>query len=543
MFTLPRQAMIHASNPILSGFHPDPSICRVGEWFYLANSTFQWFPGVELHRSRDLVHWERLPSPLRRASQLDLRGVPDSGGVWAPCLTHADGRFWLVYTNARGVEGVYKDVPNYVVTAEDPRGEWSEPVFLNASGFDPSLFHDDDGRKYVCNMLWDHRPGHRLFAGIVVQEYSPEERRLVGPAKLVYTGTPALGTEGPHLFKRDGVYYLMVAEGGTAYWHGVQLARARSVWGPYESDPQPLLTAKHDPSSPLQRTGHGCLVDTPKGDLFVAYLCGRPVPVGWQKPCPLCRETALVPVEWNAEGWLRMKGVEGVVPPVEFDVDLPEAPVAPEPETDVFEGLAELPPRFKTLRIPLEDGAGSLSARPGFLRLFGGDAPTSLHRQSLVARRVQDFACEAETELEFAPESFQQMAGLTLLYDARNFFFLHLTRDEETAQNVLRLAVRDNLAFSNPIPGGFVPLGGATHVWLRVRKDVFALRFSYSLDGSSWTDVCGELDGSHLCDEAYRELRSDGHTGPFAGMACVDLTGRRLPADFRYFAYRGRDRG
>ena len=156
--------MIHAINPVLPGFHPDPSVCRVGEWFYLASSTFQWFPGVELHRSRDLVHWERLPSPLRRVSQLDLRGVPDSGGVWAPCLTHADGLFWLVYTNARGVEGVYKDVPNYVVTAEDPCGPWSEPVFLNSSGFDPSLFHDDDGRKYVVNMLWDHFPlGFRWY--------------------------------------------------------------------------------------------------------------------------------------------------------------------------------------------------------------------------------------------------------------------------------------------------------------------------------------------------------------------------------------------
>ena len=192
----------------------------------------------------------------------------------------------------------------------------------------------------------------------------------------------------------------------------------------------------------------------------------------------------------------------------------------------------------KTLRIPFEDGVGSLAERPGFLRLYGGDAPTSLHRQSLVARRVRDFVCEAETELEFAPENFQQMAGLTLLYDARNFFFLHLTRDEESGRNVLRLAVRDNLAFSNPIPGGFVPLGGATRVFLRVRKDVFALRFSYSLDGATWHDVCGELDGSHLCDEAYRELKSDGHTGPFAGMACVDLSGRRLPADFRSFSYR-----
>ena len=529
--------MIHATNPVLPGFHPDPSICRAGEWFYVATSTFQWFPGVELHRSRDLVHWERLPSPLRRVSQLDLRGDPDSGGVWAPCLTHADGLFWLVYTDAKGVAGRFKDVHNYLVTAADPCGEWSEPVYLNSSGFDPSMFHDDDGRKYVANMLWDHRDGKRLFAGIVVQEYSVAERRLVGPVRNVYKGTAALGTEGPHLFKKDGTYYLMCAEGGTAYWHGVQLARSKSVWGPYESDPRPLLTAKHDNSSPLQRTGHGCLVDTPKGDLFVAFLCGRPVPVGWQKPCPLCRETALAAVEWDSGGWLRLKGTAGVVPPVEFDVDLPEAPVPPEPELTVFSS-PELPVFFKTLRVPFDGETGSLSERPGWLRLRGRESPTSLHRQSLVARRIRHMRCEAETELEFAPESFQQMAGIEIVYDSSNYFYFHLTRDEETEQNVLRVAACDNRRQFDAVPGGFVPLGNATHVFLRVRKDVFALRFSYSADGASWRDVCGEIDGSHLCDEAYRELGSDGHTGPFAGMACTDLTGRRLHADFRSFACR-----
>ena len=527
--------MLHATNPVLPGFHPDPSICRVGDTFYLATSTFQWFPGVELHRSRDLVHWERLPSPLRRVSQLDLRGDPDSGGVWAPCLSHADGLFWLVYTDAKGVEGVYKDVRNYVVTAEDPCGEWSEPVFLNGRGFDPSLFHDEDGRKYLLNMLWDHRPGRRLFAGIQVQEYDPAARRLVGPVRVVYTGTPALGTEGPHLYKKDGRYYLMAAEGGTGFWHGVQLARADSIWGPYESDPQPLLTAKHNPESPLQRCGHG----SPKGDLFVAYLCGRPLP-GEPRRCPLSRETALVPVEWNAEGWLRMKGVEGVVPPVAFDVDLPEAPVPPEPARDDFGALSALPPHLKTLRVPFDDEMGSLSARPGFLRLYGREAPTSWHRQSHVARRVRDFACEAETELEFAPDCFQQMAGLALYYDVSNFFFFHLTRDEALGRNVLRLAVRDNRVFSEPLPdGGGLPVGGATRVRLRARKENFALRFFYSLDGGAfWRQAGGVFDGGHLCDEAYRELKTDGHTGTFASLLAVDLTGRRAPADFRYFEYR-----
>lgn len=532
--------MVHGTNPILAGFHPDPSICRAGGWFYLATSTFQWFPGVELHRSRDLVHWERLPSPLRRVSQLDMRGDVDSGGVWAPCLTYADGLFWLVYTDAKETRGAYKDVHNYLVTAEDPAGDWGEPVYLNSSGFDPSLFHDDDGRKYVVNMLWDHRAGHRPFAGIVAQEYSPVERRLIGPARVIYRGTPALGTEGPHLFRRGGLYYLTAAEGGTGYWHGVQLARSESVWGPYESDPQPLLTAKANPDSPLQRTGHGCLVDTPRGELFVAYLCGRPVECGGRgRRCPLCRETALAPVEWNADGWLRLKGVAGTVPPVEFDVDLPEAPVAPEPEVVEFSGPS-LPPAFKTLRVPFDGAMGSLSARPGWLRLYGRESPVSWHRQSLVARRVRHFSCEAWTELEFSPETFQQMAGLVLYYDASNFLYFHLTRDEGAGQNCLRLTAMDNRAASEPLPGGSIPLGGATRVFLRARKDVFSVRFSYSTDGMEWADACGEIDCSGLCDEAYGALGVDGHTGPFAGMACTDLSGRRLHADFRLFGYRGR---
>lgn len=531
--------MTHGINPILRGFHPDPAICRVGDWFYIATSTFQWFPGVELHRSRDLVHWELMPSPLRRVSQLDMRGDVDSGGIWAPCLSFSDGLYWLVYTDAKETRGPYKDVHNYLVTTDDPLGEWSEPVYLNSSGFDPSLFHDADGRKYLVNMLWDHRAGHRPFGGIVAQEYSPVEKRLVGPARKIYTGTAALGTEGPHIYRHGGLYYLMVAEGGTAFWHGVQLARSKSVWGPYESDPQPLLTAKNNPESPLQRTGHGSLVDTPGGELFVAYLCGRAIPFGGNgRRCPLCRETALAPVEWDGNGWLRLRGVEGTVPPVEFDVDLPEAPFAPEPEQVLFDS-PEIPAAFKTLRIPFDESMGSLAKRPGWLRLYGRESPVSWHRQSLVARRVTHFSCEAWTEMEFSPETFQQMAGLVIYYDALNFMYLHLTRDDGTGQNCLRLAIRSNGEFCEPIRGGFIPLGGTTHISLRAVKNVFSVRFSYSVDGREWNDVCGEIDGSNLCDEAYRAMGLDGHTGVFAGMACTDLSGRGCHADFRSFSYKG----
>ena len=140
--------LIMPQNPILTGFHPDPTICRVGDDYYLATSTFQWFPGVELYHSRDLVHWELLPSPLQRVSQLDMKGNPNSGGVWAPCLSYHEGVFYLIYTNVKNFHGIYKDTHNYLVTTTDPRGAWSEPVYLHSVGFDPSLFHDDDGRAY-----------------------------------------------------------------------------------------------------------------------------------------------------------------------------------------------------------------------------------------------------------------------------------------------------------------------------------------------------------------------------------------------------------
>ena len=167
-------------NPILKGFNPDPSICRVGDDYYIATSTFEWFPGVQIHHSRDLVNWRLVKRPLERASQLDMRGNPDSCGVWAPCLSHADGLFWLIYTDVKRLDGNFKDAHNYLVTAPAIAGPWSDPIYLNSSGFDPSLFHDDDGRKWLLNKQWKHatdsvggRPRGTAFDGILAQEYDP----------------------------------------------------------------------------------------------------------------------------------------------------------------------------------------------------------------------------------------------------------------------------------------------------------------------------------------------------------------------------------
>ena len=230
-------------NPILPGFNPDPSICRVGDDYYIATSTFEWFPGVQIHHSRDLVNWRLVRRPLERASQLDMRGEPDSCGVWAPCLSYADGKFWLVYTDVKRFDGDFKDAHNYIVTAPSIEGPWSDPIYVNSSGFDPSLFHDDDGRKWFVNMIWNHRnPAgahlkHPAFFGILLQEWDPASGRLIGSAKNIFTGSPLGLVEGPHLFKRGGWYYLTTAEGGTGYDHAVTMARSRVIEGPYELHP------------------------------------------------------------------------------------------------------------------------------------------------------------------------------------------------------------------------------------------------------------------------------------------------------------------
>ena len=518
-------------NPILRGFHPDPSLLRVNDDYYLATSTFQWFGGVQLYHSKDLVHWEELPSPLRRTSQLDMKGAPNSGGVWAPCLSYCDGVFYLIYTNVKNFHGIFKDTPNYLVTTTDIRGEWSEPIYLNSSGFDPSLFHDDDGKKYLMNMRWDHRPENHPFEGILLQEYSPEEKRLIGEPVNVYKGTEIGITEGAHIYKKNGYYYMMVAEGGTGYRHGIRLARSRSIFGPYESDPQPLITTRNNPEHGIQRTGHGSYIEAANGDCYVAFLCGRPLTE--KRRCILGRETAMAEVVWTDDGWLRLKA-GGEVPPMTYEVDLPEV-IYPEPAECQDFDEPTLAHHFKSLRLPLEC-MGSLTERPGYLRLYGHEAITSANNQSLVARRLDCFKAEATVKMEYHPTDFQQMAGLTVFYDTYNFFYLFLSSDGN-GNNELRIIVRDNLKFYDPLAGG-VSVGDATEVWLRVNIHEVNIQFSYSLDGENYTDIGGVLNGINLSDEAYDEIGHEGHTGTFIGMACQDLSGRNLHADFDSFTYR-----
>jgi xylan 1,4-beta-xylosidase len=534
-------------NPILKGFNPDPSIVRVGEDVFIATSTFEWFPGVQIHHSRDLVHWRLAARPLTRPAQLDMRGDPDSCGVWAPDLTHADGRFWLVYTDVKrfgqstlnGAKGVtLRDFHNYLVTCDSIDGVWSDPIYLNSSGFDPALFHDDDGRSWLLNMLWDHRPDKPRFAGIVAQELDRRTHALIGERRMIFKGTERGFTEGPHIYKRDGWYHLLVAEGGTGWGHAVVMARSRTLFGPYELHPDEVVLSSHGSrEGPLARAGHGDLIELADGAPWMAYLCGRPLPDNQR--CVLGRETALQPMQWCEDGWLRSLTAEAVPDPQPPAPNLPPAPW-PQETWDGGFGDSVLPGALQWLRTPYPEEIFSLSARPGHLRLYGRETVGSPFRQALVARRQEHFCYTATTRIEFDPADFQQAAGLICYYNSTKFHYLHLSRDEGGRCLQLMSASPDAGVVTLEVVVAALPEGS---IELRVDVDLGRLEFAWrGIDEASWRYLTEPLDASILSDEASLPGLPN-FTGAFVGMACQDMAGTATPADFVYFRYWGRGDG
>ncbi len=522
--------MRHITNPILPGFNPDPSILRVGDDYYIATSTFEWFPGVQIHHSKDLCNWKLIAHPLNRVSQLNMMGNPCSGGIWAPCLSYHDGVNYLIYTDVKSLDGRgFKDVHNYLVTTGDISGEWSDPVYLNSSGFDPSLYHDDDGRKWLLNMLWDGRLDKNPFAGIVLQEYSVEDKKLIGKPKNIFKGSSLGLTEGPHLYKRNGYYYLMCAEGGTEIHHAVTMARSRQIDGAYEIDPEnPILTSRNNPFLPLQKAGHASMVETQGGEWYMVHLCGRPLPTTGR--CILGRETAIQKMHWTEDGWFRMSAGANQ-PQLQVPApNLPEHKWEEEPARDNFD-REQLNLHFASLRIPLGEDMMSLKERPGYLRLFGKESLSSRHRQSLIARRQQAFCYTATTCMEFEPDNFQHMAGLICIYDRQNYYYLRVSHDEELGKCIGILASQND---SFTMPSAEVSIEGWEKVYLRVVVQYDSLQFFYSKDENKWMKLGPVMDASTLSDEFCKEGT---FTGAFVGICCQDMCSGSKYADFDWFEY------
>lgn len=293
--------MTRVRNPILPGCHPDPSICRVGETYYLVTSTFEYLPGLPVHRSTDLAHWELIGHAIDRPGMLDMSGMASSSGLYAPTLRHHDGRFWLVCTlvdqsdPARG--------GNFVITAEDPAGPWSDPVWIDADGIDPSLFFDDDGRVWAHGTRPARSPQWPEQTEIWLREFDPRTMALIGVEHVLWRGAVigAVWSEGPHIYRVDGRYYLITAEGGTELHHAVSVARADAVTGPYVGSPSnPVLTHRNrGRTADIVAVGHADLVQAADSSWWAVLLAMRPY---GGLHANLGRETFLVPVAWE-DGW------------------------------------------------------------------------------------------------------------------------------------------------------------------------------------------------------------------------------------------------
>lgn len=576
-------------NPILPGFNPDPSICRVGEDYYIATSTFEWYPGVQIHHSTNLVDWTLLTRPLRRAAQLNMRGNPDSCGVWAPCLSHADGQFWLIYSDVKRYSGNFNDAHNYLVTATDVSGEWSDPVYLNSSGFDPSLFHDDDGRKWLINLNWDYRngaPGRERpgsnFGGIVLQEYDSRAQTLLGEPRVVFEGSERGITEGAHLLKREGWYIMITAEGGTGYEHAVTHARSRSIDGPYELHPDVhVITADPENAGTLQRAGHGQPVETPSGEWYHVHLCSRPlnVKVPDLRRSPLGRESGIQAVEWCADGWMRLvgggqaplvhvsapelPGVPARYSPIANAPDDPYSGAMPAPVDDadrVYTFDGHLPLDFQWLRLPEWCRLFSLEARPGYLRLYGRESLGSWFEQGLVARRQQHLSYAAETRIDVQPTSHHQGAGLIAYYDRQRFFTLYVSHDQVLGRVVRITGCAGDwplMRLSWPVDSTHSLDDGEVELGCDVIRESLQFRWRPVMSGNVsdghaegpvngpddgrtnqqfWRSIGPELDASLLSDEAARGEHAS-FTGAFVGVVAFDTSGQGMAADVSRFRY------
>ncbi len=498
------------TNPVLPGFYPDPSICRVGEDYYLVTSSFEYFPGVPIFHSRDLIHWRQIGHCLTRASQLPLTNVPSSGGIFAPTLRYHNGTFYMVTTNV-------SHGGNFYVFTHDPAGPWSEPIWVKQGGIDPSLCFDGDTVYFTSN-------GEGSQLGIYQCEIDITNGQQLTETRFLWPGTGGRYPEAPHLYHIGDYYYLMIAEGGTEYGHMETLARSKSPWVPFEPCPHnPILTHRDQTSHSVQGTGHADLIEAHDGSWWLVFLAFRPHDRLYHH---LGRETFLAPITWTPDGW------PVVSPEKTVDISmhvptLPQQRVEAEPERDDF-AAPDLRFCWNFLRNPNADD-WSLAERPGWLRLYGSaltlDAQAS---PAFIGRRQQHFDCRARTLLAFQPEHEGHEAGLTVLMNERHHYEIAITQDHGSRCIIVRRRIGDLAAI---VAREVLEQDGPIELEIQADRDIYT--FLYAQEGQP---------ERKLATGATRYLSTEvagGFTGVYIGMyATSNGNGRTGPADFDWFAYR-----
>ena len=510
------------NNPILAGFYPDPSVCRVGDDFYLVNSTFAYFPGVPIFHSKDLIHWEQIGNVLDREEQLNLTMAGHSGGIYAPTLRYHKGTFYMITTNV--THG-----GNFIVTATDPAGPWSNPHFLKGSeGIDPSLFFDDDGKCYYTGTK-DRREGAKFFGDneVWLQEVDLDTMCFVGESYAIWHGAlrGVEWPEGPHLYKKDGYYYLMIAEAGTGHNHAVTIARGTVITELFTgSQGNPILTHRHlGQNYPIVNVGHGDLVETEQGEWWMVVLASRPYGGYYRN---LGRETFLVPVTWE-DGWPVINYGVGLVEETFTPPNLPEYKVTAIQEKEDFNGHI-LPYHFIYLRNP-KMSSYLLTEREGFLRMkLEPETINETASPTFVGMRQTAMCFITETCMEFEPKNEQECAGLVILQN--NAFFYQLTTTLRNSKNTIVL-LKCEKGIVNELASA--PYDG-TKIYLRIEAQEQNMIFTYSTNHKDYIVLKDKVDGRILSTD-----RAGGFVGTCMGMYCSSNGANSGNyADFDWFLYK-----
>lgn len=526
---------IHAqgySNPVIPGFNPDPSVCRVGDDYYLVTSSFHYFPGVPIYHSKDLVNWEQVGHVLSRRSQLELTDARSWSGIYAPTIRYHDGRFYVITTNC-------SSKGNFIVTTDDPRGEWSDPLWIDMPGIDPDLFWDDDGK------CWYSGAGND---GIVQCQINPDTGERLSEPKMIWCGTGGRYPEAPHIYKKDGWYYLLIAEGGTEFGHGVTVARSRNVDGPYAGAPHnPILThfKQSTQKNQIQGVGHADIVQAHDGSWWMVCLGFRTQSGNHHL---MGRETFLAPVSWEKGAWPVVNGTGDI----SLDMDVETLPLKPfpnknprneftGPESDLLPDSAlmkqtGLGPQWWWIRNP---DPSRYALNDGVLRLYGTeyDLLEGSASPTFTGFRQQDIDFMAETCILLGNSSKGDRAGMTVFMDAGTHYDIYL---KNSGSGRWTIGIRYAMGVLNHIEETEVEnaaasksdlRNGSPRIWLRITGESDYYRLWYSLDGHEFIQA-GINHTRYLSSETV-----SGFTGILIGLWAQPPSGKGY-ADFDYFEYR-----
>lgn len=478
-------------NPIIKGFNPDPSVCRVGDDYYLVTSTFEYFPGIPVYHSKDLINWEIIGSCINRKSQLDFEGVKASAGIWAPTIRYYNGKFYVTAT--------FSEHSNFIVQSDNPACEWSDPIWVEMDGIDPSIFFED-GKMYYCANDFGSRSGNG--EGISIAQIEPDTGKVIGDIKRIWTGTGGGFLEAPHIYHIGDWYYLLAAEGGSSLNHMEVAARSQNLFGEYESCPyNPILTNRHDTSKQVLCSGHADLVDDISGNWWLVHLGVRPAVRG---KSTIGRETFLMPVQW-VDGWPMIDDTRKSKLIVDAPISI-EQKIKNKWSADFEKDNIE--PEWLFLRNP---NCENYQLKNGklFLKLTPKKLTDEKYSPTFMAVRQPDVKFVIETEMEFEPNKIGEEAGLAAYVNPMHHYRICKCRKFDGDYIAVERIVDDfvQTAFIEKSQGGIL------RFLIRMEDDKYI--FEYSENGGPINKAC-ELSAKFLSCEIVGRCFTGGVIGIYA---------------------------